>query len=364
MLLDIYRFVLAVFVVQAHIPWAWRSGQLSWHAVFSFYVLSGFLMTLILNESYGFGARGFARFWANRFLRLYPAYAVVVAITALHMLLVSPLTQLYPIIGWPESFYGWVANITMFGMAGPETTLRPVINFIPNAWSLSVELFCYVLLSVYFAKTQRRALVLLVIGIVITGAELVRAGVQALPQYDFQNHYGVLQAGIIPFAAGSLAYFYRASPLLRFSPARFAALLVLWAANWALAHMHMFAFHTYVSSLYVSVAINVFLVAMMFDHDATRARPRAAKVLGAIAYPVFVAHILMGTLVFHYLPFARGVLLLPITLAVTVGFSLAVHEFVERPIERLRVLIKQVPRTSVLPRLRRARTLPGVVQTR
>lgn len=366
-MLDIYRFVLAVFVVQAHIPWAWPSPQLSWHAVFSFYVLSGFLMTLILNETYGFGARNFARFWANRFLRLYPAYGVVVAITALHIVLIAPLTQLHSTIGLPQSAYGWVANITMFGMAGPEATMRPAVNFIPNAWSLSVELFCYVLLSAWFAKTRRRALALLAIGIVITGAELVRATVQGVPQYDFQNHYGVLQAGIIPFAAGSLAYFHRASPLLRFSRTRFIVLLMLWAANWALAQA--FAFHTYVSGLYVAVAINVVLVAMMFDHDSGRTKPAWVRILGGIAYPVFVAHILIGTLVFRHLPFARGILLLPATLLATVGFSLAVHLILERRIERLRTVIKRAPWFSLLPhvrhaaRLRRGSALPDSVQT-
>lgn len=49
---DIYRFILALCVVQGHFlasgaPW------LAWQAVFSFYVLSGFLVTLVLNQQYG-----------------------------------------------------------------------------------------------------------------------------------------------------------------------------------------------------------------------------------------------------------------------------------------------------------------------
>ena len=156
-MLDLYRFALAVFVVQAHIPWPPASGPLSQHAVFSFYVLSGFLMTLILNETYGFGPSNFVRFWSNRFLRLYPAYIIVVAITALYMLLVSPLSELQT-VAFPQGFSGWVANLAMFGMAGPEISPRSADNFIPNAWSLSVELFCYLLLSLYFARAPHRAL--------------------------------------------------------------------------------------------------------------------------------------------------------------------------------------------------------------
>ena len=64
-MVELYRFVLAIFVVQAPIPWAHDSSAFASHAVFLFYVLSGILMTLILNETYGFGAINFLRFWAN-----------------------------------------------------------------------------------------------------------------------------------------------------------------------------------------------------------------------------------------------------------------------------------------------------------
>jgi len=361
-LLDLYRFVLAVFVVQAHIPWSGASGPLSQHAVFSFYVLSGFLMTLILNETYGFGRGNFARFWANRFLRLYPAYAVVVAITLLHILLVSPLTQLYGLIVLPHNLRDWVANLSMFGIAGFTTAQLSTAIFIPNAWSLSVELFCYVLLSLYFARTRQRALALLLVGIVVTAAEVVRATVQALPDYDFQNHYGVLQAGIIPFAAGCLAYFYRGSPFMRFSVAGFAALLLLWVANCALAHV--FDFHRFVSGLYVAAVINVFLVGMMFARDAAHVKHPLTRTLGGIAYPIFVSHILVGTLVFRYLGFSRGGIdLLATTLVATIAFSLAVHFGIERRVESLRAAIKQLQWRAWWPRSRRVEALPGPVQT-
>jgi len=360
--LESYRFVLAVFVVQAHIPWGGASGPLSQHAVFSFYVLSGFLMTLILNETYGFGLGNFGRFWANRCLRLYPAYAVVVAITVLHILLVSPLTQLYGFIVLPHNLRDWVANLSMFGIAGFTAAQISSAIFIPNAWSLSVELFCYVLLSLYFARSRQRALAMLLIGIVVTGAVILRAIVQAPQYYDFHNHYSVLQAGIIPFAAGSLAYFHRASPLLRFSAAGVAALLLLWVLNCALTHVS--EFHAYVSGLYGAVVINAFLVPMMFAFDAAHGKHRVARVLGGIAYPIFVSHILIGTLVFRYLGFSRGGIdLLAATLVATIAFSLAVHFGIERRVESLRTAIKQPQWRAWWPRSRRLQALPGPVQT-
>jgi len=359
-LLDFYRFVLAVCVVQAHVPWGSASGPLSQHAVFSFYVLSGFLMTLILNHTYGFGPVNFARFWANRFLRLYPAYATVIAITVLHILLVGPLTQLHGLIVLPDNLPDWLANLSMFGIAGFTAAQISTAILIPNAWSLSVELFCYLLLSIYFARSRQRALAMLVGGIVITGAELVRVAVQAPPYYDFQNHYGVLQAGIIPFAAGSLAYFYRGSPWLRFSRAGILGLLVLWAANCILAHV--FEFHRYVSSLYVAAVINAVLVPMMFSFDAAHPKHPWTRALGGIAYPIFVSHILIGTLVFHYFGFSRGGIdLLTVTLVATIGFSLAVHFGIERRIESLRAVIKQRQWQSWSIPWRRSQGMPAGV---
>jgi peptidoglycan/LPS O-acetylase OafA/YrhL len=45
-------------------------------AVFAFYTLSGYLMTRVLNERYGFTAAGTAAFALNRVLRLWPVYLV------------------------------------------------------------------------------------------------------------------------------------------------------------------------------------------------------------------------------------------------------------------------------------------------
>jgi len=173
----------------------------------------------------------------------------------------------------------------------------------------------------------------------------------------------VLQAGIIPFAAGSLAYFHRGSPLLRFSRVGVVALLLLWAANCALTHVS--EFHTFVSGLYVAVVINAFLVPKMFAFDAAHAKHPWVRVLGGIAYPIFVSHILIGTLAYRYLGFSRGGIdLLAITLAATIGFSLAVHFGIERRLETLRTLIKQPQWRSWLVRWRGSQRLPEPMPAR
>jgi peptidoglycan/LPS O-acetylase OafA/YrhL len=103
-MIDVYRFILAICVVQGHLlgpkagaPW------LAWQAVFSFYVLSGFLMSLVLNQNYGFTSGGLVRFAVNRWLRLFPVYYAVIGLTAFYIMLVGPLNQLNNAITLPST---------------------------------------------------------------------------------------------------------------------------------------------------------------------------------------------------------------------------------------------------------------------
>src|SRR4051812_26606061 len=128
--------------------------------------------------------------------------------------------------------------------------------------------------------------------------------------------------------------------LFRYSPRRLCLLLFLWGLNCALAHD--FGYHQFVSGLFGAVVINVFLVPMLFAYDEAY-RPAAwMKALGGISYPIFISHILIGTLLVRYSGFLRpGIVLLTATIAATIGFSLLVHFHIERAVETLRTAIKQ-----------------------
>jgi peptidoglycan/LPS O-acetylase OafA/YrhL len=258
-MLDIYRFVLALFVIQGHIL-AWRPHWLAWQAVFSFYVLSGFLMTLVLNEAYGFAFSGILRFATNRWLRLFPMYFAVIGLTALYLAAVGPLSNLNSAIALPSSPRSLLANISIVGLLGFDPKRIATIRLAPTAWSLGIELFCYGLLAVYFAKSVARLLMMLLVGAVVTGMQIVGALGEA--DYGFQGHYTVLQAGLVPFAMGGLAYFAREAAIFRFAWWKLFLLGALFFAN-VLAG-YAFEFHRGVSGLYVAALLNVFLVPMLF----------------------------------------------------------------------------------------------------
>jgi peptidoglycan/LPS O-acetylase OafA/YrhL len=335
-MLDVYRFILAICVVQGHLlgpgvgaPW------LAWQAVFSFYVLSGFLMSLILNQNYGFTAGGLARFAVNRWLRLFPVYYAVIGLTALYIVLVGPLNQINGALTLPSTKEAIFANLTIVTLTGFNFAME-MQRLSPTTWSLAIEIFCYVLLAMYFAKSRIRLLFMLTIGIGIATTRICIDFDQ--PDYGFQNHYGVLQAGLIPFALGGLAYFYREARVCDFSSTKLSLLGVLFLMNFALGYLS--DFHKYVSGLYVVALLNVLLVPMLF---AQATRHRWQKILGGLSYPVFICHWVVATLIVIYVPtFAgNGFVLFAAATVGSVLFSLLLYYGIDRPVQMLRESVRK-----------------------
>lgn len=336
-MLDLYRFILSLFVVQGHLL-AWGSSLLAWQAVFSFYVLSGFLMTLVLNEQYGATLDGLCRFGLNRILRLFPVYWAVISLTALHIALIGPLGQhLNGAIQIPRSPSEVLANLTIIPLTGFDVSQVAQVRLVPTAWSLSIELVCYALLALWFSRSPQRLLFMLALGLGFSFVQI--AGAMKQPDYGFQNHYSVYQAGLVPFAIGGIAYFFRDVTVVAFAWRRVALIVFLLCVNVAAGYFS--DFHKYVTSLYCSSVLNLFLVPMLFQ----RAKAGTwAAVGGGLAYPIFVSHWLIGTLIVVYIPTiaARGSVHFVLSTAATIVFSSLLYFGVDRQVQRVRTFIKPV----------------------
>jgi len=82
--MGIIRLILALTVVAAHSTAIFGSTLVGGKiAVQSFYIISGFYMSLILNEKYVGKFNSYFLFLSNRFLRLFPIFWVVLILTAL-----------------------------------------------------------------------------------------------------------------------------------------------------------------------------------------------------------------------------------------------------------------------------------------
>src|SRR6266581_4208332 len=76
----ILRFFLSTLVVFSHLSGIEAGGHWGYFAVRSFFILSGFVLTKSLHETYKFN---FLPYYGNRLLRIMPLYLFVCAITIL-----------------------------------------------------------------------------------------------------------------------------------------------------------------------------------------------------------------------------------------------------------------------------------------
>ena len=211
-MIEISRYILATMVAQTHL-WPLGAAWTGNIAVFAFYTLSGFLVTRVLNERYGFSAHGTVAFLLNRMLRLWPAYLAILGLTLIALLFL-PLSSFFFLIRMPTTLVDIVTNLAILGQVTFD--LRqwlPLAKPVVTSWSLSIELFSYVLLALYFARSSARLWAFAAVGAAAMGISTWHCAVSAEPAaygpYCSQNRYGVLQAGFIPFAMGGLFYFHQ-----------------------------------------------------------------------------------------------------------------------------------------------------------
>ena len=302
-------------------------------SVFGFYTLSGYLMTRVLNERYGFGWSGTIAFAANRVLRLWPAYFVVVAFS-LALLSHIAKSPLYAVLRLPETRWDWLVNFTVIGITGfdiQHMAARPVL--VPNSWSLSVELVAYVLLALGFAKSSRRLWLLACLGALAlagsTGYCLAARTILHGP-YCFQNRYGVVQAGFIPFAIGGLIFFHQRSLKLLAERHRVGMALVFALTIAAIGLIEPLPYT--LAPLAGSAAVGVCLVLVISRDVSTR----STEFFGRASYHLFISHWVIGSLLVSVLGLSRGV---PVLLILTVAVALllsCVLVPIEHAIERSR----------------------------
>jgi peptidoglycan/LPS O-acetylase OafA/YrhL len=298
--IEVSRYVLAAIVAQTHL---WRQGTdlPGTISVFAFYTLSGYLITRVLNTRYGFTWSGTARFTTNRILRLWPAYAAIMILT-LAALQVFPLEQFYSSIRAPHTAYEIVTAITIAGQTSFDFLQRVPTEPLATSWSLSIEVSCYLLLALYFAKSPARLsafLLLGLIGMAVSTMHCAGAYVVEYGSYCFQNRYGVVQAGFVPFACGGLYYFQQKALALWIG--RHRAILV---ALLAIAAAAMFV------GPVLSATVGPFLgipLTWIVLATATDARPtRTQDFFGRASYHLFIAHMPTAAVLATGLHFERA----------------------------------------------------------
>jgi peptidoglycan/LPS O-acetylase OafA/YrhL len=144
-----YRLLLAVLVAISHMGVTFFGYNPGVFAVISFLIISGFVMTSLINRNY-LAARRIPAFYLDRALRIYPQFLFYFVISCALIAVYLPDTK-YSLALTAENIVPSLAiaplNLWMFGITTPD--------ILPPAWSLGLEAFFYLsipLLLIYRAR--------------------------------------------------------------------------------------------------------------------------------------------------------------------------------------------------------------------
>lgn len=270
------RTLLALNVVLLHI---FNVPTLGNYSVMAFFILSGFLMTLVMNNSYGYTVRGFKYFWYNRFLRLFPIYWVLVLSTIIFILLPLSISH-HPHIAIPNTFGQWVANLTMIY---PETIPhRYLPRLIPPSWALTNELIYYLLISFGISKNIKRTLIWIGLGILYFVYTYL---FKDLPTY----RYSYVIASSLPFSIGALLFYL--SKYIRMNSEQWVLPIftfILFIGNAIFLSGKMIA--KIDIGFYLNMLISAVLIYQLYFLTLGQTWKKWDTYLGYYSYPIYLGH--------------------------------------------------------------------------
>jgi peptidoglycan/LPS O-acetylase OafA/YrhL len=341
----IVRTTLALMVMVYHL----FAGilPLGTYPVFGFYIVSGYLMTLIMSETYGYTKFGRYSFAVNRFLRLYPQYwaASLLSLLLIFILGLEAANNYHKSMFIPSSLQGVMQNLFMVFPSWYPNKVNP--RLVPPIWAVTVELFFYALICLGISKTFNRVKIWMLLSCCYVVGSYA-AG------WSWQDRYFPVAAASLPFSIGSAIYFIsKSSTLPKFCHnlgllSSFSFFLML--AN---CLIWMILSKSNIGKLVeVGLYINLFICSVLVFSLAQgshiiKVNKKTDKVIGDFSYPIYLLHQQSGFLISSLMLGAprheissRGLIGLAGAILLVIILSLIFIAFINKPIDRIRSKIK------------------------
>ena len=336
--MGIYRFLLALNVVIFHLLDVPAIGPF---AVFSFFVLSGFLMTLIMKETYGYSLSGLSKYAMNRFLRLFPSYWVLLLITILAIGLVgnSNSKAFHHAMFLPTTYSEWASNLSLIFWS--QTPIEIVPRMAPATWALTIELFFYLIIGLGVSSSKVSTLTWVSVSVLYT------------IYFNLTSHiglgYGTIWLASLPFSLGAMVYHFKNEISKLIEKLSIGNLLfIAYITNLFVASLSSNLLNenlswkvSFLSSI-LNLLISAVLTVHLFNIDRSLSR-RWNSILGNLSYPVYVFHwggALIAAAIFNDFSRENSIIIFGFGLVITLIISYLVEYNVSNRIERLRRRIK------------------------
>jgi peptidoglycan/LPS O-acetylase OafA/YrhL len=347
------RFLLALSVVVGHGASAGLFGIKLFDggsAVQCFYIISGFLITMVLNERKDY--RSLRNFYFSRFLRLWPVYIAVAAASLVLLNWELMFVQLPGFASWSAITFIWFSNLTLlfqdwFLFLGFDNgRLVPVLSYlnsspgqvwqfllVPQCWSLGVELTFY-LIAPFACRRWQSVAMLFAFGLAS------RAVLAWFVPLGDPWTYRFAPAEMMMFAAGGLAYFAGRDLCPRFPRVTMVACLASLAAIGLFIFAESYAFQitgrwaalTPLLLIYNGAALLLMTVAAAPLFYGTR-NNRIDQIAGELSYPMYVSHYTIMLLL------ARNGILTPnngLYVLIVISVSIALYYCITVPTDNFR----------------------------
>lgn len=335
----IYRTILAFIVIVGHLFGPFPIGN---YAVFGFYVLSGYLMTHVMDRSYGFNAEGKKRFMMNRLLRIFPNYYFAIFLSVFLLVCYQDRITNFPsVLYLPNTYQEWFRNLFLIFSIKSQPRLSP------PTWALSVEIFFYFCICLGFSKTKRRTNLWVALSVIMTGVIL-------LTKESWHERYYTLQASSLPFSIGAWVFHYK-NALSGYLQRLRLNRPVFWVSAMLLNMMLWFMIEkVYDIEIFFSYGfyINLILVSgclvSLISYESSIISIKADNYIGKYSYPMYLIHwqsaaiinLLSGNFYGQKLMSFNGLVYLVISLLLTLAISSFMVHYIDIPIEKVRRRIK------------------------
>lgn len=278
----IFRTLLAINVVAFHILKIRYIGPL---AVYSFFILSGFLMTLIMQKTYGYSVTGLKRYAINRFLRLFPTYWVLLVITFGCIFVIGQdfVSSIHKSMIIPRSFSELLANIFMIFPSGTAFPSR----LSPAAWALTIEIFFYALIGLGLSYNKKITVLWLALSLIY----LIYQNI-FLEKLGFE--YGSIYSASLPFALGAMIFHFQAILIKIKVPTSVILMLFVFniifmgSAELFIGEELIWKFGIIGTGL--NMVFSTILISNLYELSINKRLQNIDKIIGELSYPIYVFH--------------------------------------------------------------------------
>lgn len=354
--MGVLRVLLALSVITAHAGPIFGINEVGGViAVKAFFIISGFYMSLILNEKYVGSLGSYRLFLSNRLLRLFPIYWTMLALTLLVCLGMAINTHgafWSKLEGWVEYRHQMsVASILFLGFCNLFILGQDVAMFlgldvhtgqlfftadflrtnprldtfllVPQAWTVSLEIMFYCLAPFILRRKQ-----IYILGLILA-ALAIRFLLKTIGLENDPWNYRFFPSELVFFLFGNVAYriykrieHVKVNRYLPGAAMGIVCLLTIFYGKVAGAFGPLLYFVLFIAAL-----------PLIFQYSRNS---RIDNMIGELSYPIYLVHM------FALLFIGRLTILVHVlgpgatTALVSIVLAIGLNRYIARPIEKIR----------------------------